>query len=73
MMWCGVLGCITVQEAVAAINGRVMLAIIFAFGVSEGLNNDHTRCAQHAHTASVADFACALTACLCACTGWRSL
>ena len=52
-MWCGVLGCITVQEAVAAINGRVMLAIIFAFGVSEGLNNDHTRCADTpTHTSS---------------------
>ena len=41
------------QEAVAAINGRVMLAIIFAFGVSEGLNNDHARRADTpTHTSS---------------------
>ena len=35
-------GCVTVPEALGSINGRVMLAIVFAFGLSEALDNNHT-------------------------------
>ena len=38
-------GCVSVQDAYSCVDGRVMLAIVFVFGVSTAMDNDHTRVA----------------------------
>ena len=38
-------GCLAPAAAYRAVDGRVMLAVVFAFGVSDAMDNDHTKVA----------------------------
>merc|ERR1711865_109835 len=37
--------CVSITDAFLSIDGRVMIAIVFAFGVSNAMDNDHSKVA----------------------------